>query len=86
MNIIRSLRLRISDLWQVCLREFRHIFADSGAILFFLVVPFAYPFLYSALYGSEVVREAPLVVIDKSHMHTHANSFVVSTPRPMYAW
>ena len=75
MNIIRSLRLRISDLWQVCLREFRHIFADSGAILFFLVVPFAYPFLYSALYGSEVVREAPLVVIDKSHT-AHSREFI----------
>ena len=75
MNIIRSLRLRISDLWQVCLRDFRHIFADSGAILFFLVVPFAYPFLYSALYGSEVVREAPLVVIDKSHT-VHSREFI----------
>ena len=75
MNIIRSLRLRISDLWQFCLREFRHIFADSGAILFFLVVPFAYPFLYSALYGSEVVREAPLVVIDKSHT-AHSREFI----------
>ena len=75
MNIIRSLRLRVSDLWQVCLREFRHIFADSGAILFFLVVPFAYPFLYSALYGSEVVREAPLVVIDKSHT-AHSREFI----------
>ena len=90
MNIIRSLRLRISDLWQVCLREFRHIFADSGAILFFLVVPFAYPFLYSALYGSEVVREAPLVVIDKSHT-AHSREFirrVDASPmlRPMYVW
>jgi len=65
----------MSDLWQVCLREFRHIFADSGAILFFLVVPFAYPFLYSALYGSEVVREAPLVVIDKSHT-AHSREFI----------
>ena len=75
MNILTSLRLRASDLWQVCLRELRHIFADSGAILFFLVVPFVYPFLYSALYGSEVVREAPLVIIDRSHS-AEAREFV----------
>ena len=67
MNIFRSIRLRLGDLWQVCVSEFRSILADSGSILFFIVVPFVYPFLYAALYGNEVVREAPLVVIDRSH-------------------
>lgn len=66
-SIIRSIRLRLVDLWEVFLMEFRHIFSDSGAILFFLVVPLVYPFLYSSLYGNETIHEAPLIVVDRSH-------------------
>lgn len=64
MSLLTSIKLRLSDLYSICINEFRSIFSDSGAILFFLVVPFVYPFLYSALYGNEGIREAPLVVVD----------------------
>lgn len=64
MSLLISIKLRLSDLYSICINEFRSIFSDSGAILFFLVVPFVYPFLYSALYGNEGIREAPLVVVD----------------------
>ena len=64
MSLLTSIKLRLSDLYSICINEFRSIFSDSGAILFFLVVPFVYPFLYSALYGNEGIREAPLEVVD----------------------
>lgn len=64
MNIIRSIYLRLYDLYEVCRHEFRSILSDSGAVLFFLLVPLVYPFLYSSLYGNEGIREAPLVVVD----------------------
>ena len=64
MSLLTSIKLRLSDLYSISINEFRSIFSDSGAILFFLVVPFVYPFLYSALYGNEGIREAPLVVVD----------------------
>ena len=67
MSLTRSLMIRLEDVLAIAWRELRSILGDSGAILFFLVVPFAYPFLYAALYGAEVAREAPLVVVDRSH-------------------
>ena len=66
MSLTRSLMIRLEDVLAIAWRELRSILGDSGAILFFLVVPFAYPFLYAALYGAEVAREAPLVVVDRS--------------------
>lgn len=66
MSILSSLKLRLADLWAIYCREWRAILGDKGVILFFFVVPFIYPFLYAGLYGNEGIRQAPLVVVDKS--------------------
>lgn len=66
MSILSSLKVRLADLWAIYCREWRAILGDKGVILFFFVVPFIYPFLYAGLYGNEGIREAPLVVVDKS--------------------
>lgn len=67
MKLLRSIQIRLEDILALAWAELRSITRDSGAILFFLIVPLVYPFLYAALYGAEVAREAPLVVVDRDH-------------------
>jgi ABC-2 type transport system permease protein len=45
----------------------KQVFHDEGVIMFFFVVPLAYPILYSWIYNNEVVRDVPVVVVDDSH-------------------
>lgn len=49
--------------WQ---REFRLVFKDAGVILFFLVLPTAYPILYTLMYNPELIKDVPVVVLDDS--------------------
>lgn len=54
-------------IYEVGRDELKMIFADHGALVFFLVVPLLYPLLYGYLYSEEVVREVPVVAVDESH-------------------
>ena len=54
----------IADIWW---QETVAIFKDSGAVLFCIVLPLAYPILYSWIYNNEVAREVPIVIVDDSH-------------------
>ncbi len=47
--------------------ELTQAFKDIGVIIFFLVVPFAYPVLYGIIYNPETVHEVPMVVVDQSY-------------------
>lgn len=57
----------INDLFYIWKREFRATFRDQGVLIFFILVPLAYPLLYSFIYNNEVVREVPAVVVDCSN-------------------
>ncbi len=57
----------ISDACYVWWQEMRNTFKDEGVIIFFLIVPIAYPLLYSWVYNNEVVHEVPVAVVDNSH-------------------
>ena len=46
--------------------ELRNVFKDAGGMIFFFLVPFVYPLLYSFIYNNEVVHEAKMVVVDQS--------------------
>lgn len=61
-RIAGSLR-DVCDVWAA---EMRRIFKDEGIVLFFFVLPLAYPLLYSWIYNNEVVRDVPVVVVDDS--------------------
>ncbi len=57
--------------WNVIFREeLRNIFRDSGVLIFFILVPLAYPLLYSFIYTNEVVREVPVAVVDADRSAT----------------
>lgn len=66
-NIFRFITSPISDVCVVWADEMKITFKDVGVLLFFIVVPIAYPLLYSWLYNNETVHEVPTVVVDRSH-------------------
>lgn len=45
--------------------EFKRILHDQGVVLFFLFLPLAYPVIYSLIYNPELVRDVPVVVVDR---------------------
>ena len=47
--------------------ELKETFSDIGILLFIIVVPLGYPVLYSYVYGPEVARDVPVVVVDDSN-------------------
>ncbi len=57
----------LHDTCYIWREELRQIFKDEGVLIFFIIVPLAYPLLYSWIYNNEVVREVPVVVVDNSH-------------------
>lgn len=68
----REYRLRyiikegVLDAFYIWKDELKNVFRDSGVLIFFFLVPFAYPLLYSFIYNNEVVHEAKMVVVDRS--------------------
>ena len=65
-TLYKKIRQGINDLFYIWLQEFRNTFRDQGVLIFFIVVPLAYPLLYGFIYTEEVVREVPAVVVDMS--------------------
>lgn len=61
-----SLKNGLTDILRIWRQEYIAIFKDMGALLFFFILPFAYPLLYAFIYNPEVVREVPLAVVDNS--------------------
>ena len=47
--------------------EFRAIFRDEGVVLIMLFAPIIYATIYSSTYGTEVLRDVPIGVVDMSH-------------------
>lgn len=62
-----KVRQGIFDLFYIWKQEFRNIFRDQGVLIFFILVPLAYPLLYGFIYTDEVARDVPVVVVDDSH-------------------
>lgn len=56
----------IEDTFYIWREELKHVFHDTGVMIFFFLVPFVYPLIYSFFYTNEVVRDAELVVVDQS--------------------
>lgn len=57
----------ISDLFYIWREELKSVFRDQGVLIFFILVPLAYPILYAFIYTNETVREVPVVAVDLSH-------------------
>lgn len=57
----------VNDLFYIWKQEFQTTFRDQGVLIFFILVPLAYPLVYSFIYNNEVVREVPAIAVDDSH-------------------
>lgn len=57
----------LSDWNYIFREELRNMFKDQGVLIFFFLVPLAYPLIYAFIYTNEVVREVPIVVVDDDH-------------------
>lgn len=49
---------------EVYCKEFKLVFHDVGLLIFFILLPLAYPIVYSLIYNPELVRDVKLVVVD----------------------
>ncbi len=67
MSIFRNIYEGLADICYVWWEEMKQVFHDEGVIMFFFLVPLAYPLIYSWIYNNEVVREVPVAVVDESH-------------------
>jgi ABC-2 type transport system permease protein len=57
----------MKNLFYIWLNEFRGTLRDQGVLIFFVLVPLAYPLVYAFIYTNETVREVPVIVVDHSH-------------------
>lgn len=55
------------SLFHICAKELKAVFKDQGVLIFFILVPLAYPIVYAFIYTQEVVRDVPVAVVDESH-------------------
>ncbi len=56
----------IRDMFYIWAKEMKMTVKDEGVLIFFLLVPLAYPLLYGWIYNNEVVREVPVAIVDNS--------------------
>ncbi len=60
----------IYNWWAGVAKAFRHelhtITHDAGVLIFFVVLPLAYPIIYTIIYNPEVVTNLPVAVVDHS--------------------
>jgi len=67
MSIFHKISSWFEDAAYVWRQEIKQVFRDEGVLIFCIIVPLAYPLLYSWIYNNEVVHEVPVVVVDQSH-------------------
>lgn len=67
MSIFHNFYIGLQNACYIWRKEMQQVFKDEGVLMFFIVVPLAYPLLYSWIYNNEVVRDVPVCVVDESH-------------------
>ena len=67
MSIFHNIADAISDTAFIWRQEMRQVLRDEGVLIFFIIVPLAYPLIYSWIYNNEVVRDVPVVVVDDNN-------------------
>ncbi len=64
MSILKNGRQALDDWNYIFKVELKKVFQDKGVLIFFILVPLAYPLLYAFIYNNEVIREVPTAVVD----------------------
>ena len=66
IEIGQRLRCEVNLIFRYWQSEYCRIFRDAEVVLFFVLLPLAYPILYALIYAPEVVTNVPVVVVDDS--------------------
>ena len=66
-QIKRAIREGANDVATIWFNELKMTVQDEAVLIFFVLAPLVYPFLYAWIYNNEVVREVPVAVVDLSH-------------------
>lgn len=66
-GFLQRISVGLQDACHVWVQELKSLVRDEGVLMFFILVPIAYPLLYSWIYNNEVVHEVPVAVVDNSH-------------------
>lgn len=69
-SLWQQIREGVADLCYIWWLETKNTVKDEGVLIFFLLVPLAYPLLYSWIYNNEVVRDVPVAIVDNCHSAT----------------
>ncbi len=89
VSFIKYFRKSCRDLNFIFKKELKSCLRDSGVLIFFILVPLAYPLLYAFIYNNEVLREVPVAVVDESRT-TASRRYVrivgAPPPPPTCAW
>lgn len=67
IGLLKQIAEGTNDMCYIWWLEVKNTFKDEGMLIFFILVPLAYPLLYSWIYNNEVVRDVPVAVVDMSH-------------------
>ena len=59
-----TIKQGIAGLFHICKEELKMTVKDQGVLIFFLLVPLAYPLVYAFIYTNDVVRAVPVAVVD----------------------
>lgn len=65
MKIFGDIKQWFLETAMVVRRETARALSDVGVLIFFFLLPFAYPLVYSAIYNPEVTRDMPVAVVDE---------------------
>ncbi|GHT27973.1 membrane protein [Bacteroidia bacterium] len=65
-RLLQTIIEGFKDIFYIWKEELRNVFRDQGVVIFFFLVPIAYPIVYAFIYNHEVVRDAKLAVVDQS--------------------
>lgn len=57
----------LNNIIQVWYSEMQQVLHSFGLIIFSILVPLAYPLLYTYVYSTETVHEVPVAVVDECH-------------------
>ncbi len=61
MNAIKSW---FSTFFRTWIQRYSMVVHDEGVLIFFLLLPLAYPVIYTVIYNPELVNDVPMVVVD----------------------
>ena len=66
-RILNYISVHLMELRDAITSEFKSIFSDSGVLLLIVIALPLYTIIYSTAYGSEVVRDVAIAVVDEDH-------------------